>query len=72
MIRRRELLALALLIGATACGQAPQPAAPVAAPTSAKAPAASTAKYAAKVPASIWTPDSDDKSCNPGDFERVD
>ena len=26
MIRRHELIALALLIGATACGQAPQPA----------------------------------------------
>ena len=53
-----RLVTMALLVGAAACGQAPQPAAPptaAAGSTSTRPP--STAKYAAKVPPSILTPD---------------
>ena len=52
-----RLTAIVLLLGAAACQQAPPPAEPAPGDAAAKAPVTSTAKYAAKVPASIWTPD---------------
>ena len=55
---RARLMAIALVVGASACQQAPQPAPPsAAAGASASTRVASTAKYAAVVPASIVTPD---------------
>ena len=51
---RARLMAIALSVGASACQQAPQPAAPPAAAADRrKLRLASTAKYAANVPASI-------------------
>ena len=52
-----RLMTIATFVGASACGQAPQPAAPPAPAAPAQAPVASTPKYAAKVPPSIPTPD---------------
>ena len=52
-----RLMTIAMFVGASACGQAPPPAAPPAPAAPAQAPVASTPKYAAKVPASVTTPD---------------
>ena len=55
---RARLIALALVVGASACEQAPQPAPPPAvAAGSASTRVASTAKYAAAVPTTVITPD---------------
>ena len=55
-MKRFVVAAVASLVAA-ACGQAPPAAEPPAAAAPAKTPAVSTAKYAAKVPSSITTPD---------------
>ena len=51
------VVAVVASLVAASCGQAPPAAEPPAAAAPAKAPAAPTAKYAAKVPASVTTPD---------------
>ena len=52
-----RLVAIASLAASVACQQAPPAAEPPAAAAPAKTPAVSTAKYAAKVPPSVTTPD---------------
>ena len=62
------VVAVVASLVAASCGQAPPAAEPAAATAPAKAPVASTAKYAAKVPSSILTPDSVETRIGPLKF----